>query len=96
MDECVMRNVYQETLAERSLVISPAYEGELWTFRWYVDPISNGLSKGFNIQAYVYPNGAVMVVGLSKFKDEEVIAQQQAESFIKENYERLGFQEEEY
>ncbi len=88
-------NPYQEQLAERSLEVGPAEEGQYWTFYWYVNPISNGLSKGHRFFAHVYPEGRVDMIGMwIALNDEEKIAQQQAIQFAKQRYERYGLNEE--
>ncbi len=91
----MIRNQYQEILAERSLSIEQAEEGEYWTFHWYIDPISNGLSKWHRFFAHVYPDGKVDMIGMWVALDEEQsIAQEQAIQFAKDRYERLGLDEE--
>lgn len=88
-----MRNPYQETLAERSMVTEPAGPGEYWEFRWYIDPISNGLSKWICITAHVSEE-SVRMIGMPVARDEEeMLAQEQAYQFVKERYERIGLDE---
>lgn len=92
----MIRNQYQLDLAERSLVIEPGEDGESWSFRWYVDPISNGLSKWYQFQAYVHEDGIQMLGMLMPRDEEEMLAQEQAVQFIRERYERLGLDETDY
>ena len=88
-----MRNPYQETLAERSMVTEPAGDGEYWEFRWYIDPISNGLSKWIRLTAHVSEE-SVRMIGMPVARDEEeMLAQEQAYQFVKERYERIGLDE---
>lgn len=90
-----MHNQYQETLAERSMVIEPAGEGEYWTFHWYVDPISNGSAKWHRFFAHVHPNGFVDMIGMWIARsEEEKIAQEQAIQFAKDRFKRVGLEKE--
>lgn len=92
----MIRNPYQETLAERSLSIEPAEEGEYWTFHWYVDPILNGMSKGHRFLAHVSPDGKVDMIGMWIALDEEQsLVQEQAIQFAKDRFQRVGLEEEE-
>jgi uncharacterized protein (DUF1697 family) len=91
----MIRNAYQEILAERSMVIEPAGPGEYWRFRWYIDPISNGLAKWIQLTAHVSEEENVRMIGTPVALDmEESAAQEQAFQFIKERYERYGLTEE--
>jgi len=93
MVERSIRNEYQLGLAEQSLVIDAAENGEVWSFRWYVDPISNGLAKWYQFQVYVHEDG-IQMLGISPPRDEEeFFAQEQAARFVRERYERIGLDE---
>ena len=95
MVEGMIHNPYQDTLAERSLVIEPAEEGEYWTFHWYVDPLSYGLSKWHRFFAHVDPDGKVDMIGMwVATSEEESLAQEQAIAFAKARYERYGLDEQ--
>ena len=90
-----MLNPYQERLAERSMVIELSGNGENWSFRWYVDPISNGLAKWHQYHVYV-SKGYIAFHGLPMPRDEEEeLAMNQAMAFVKKRYERFGSDEEE-
>ncbi len=92
----MIRNPYQETLAERSLLIEPAEEGEYWIFHWYVDPILNGLAKWHRFFAHVSPDGFVDMVGMwIATSEEEKIVQEQAIQFAKDRFKRVGLEKEE-
>lgn len=88
-------NQYQEVLAERSLVVHDASNGEGWEFYWYIDPITNGLSNSHRFFAHISFEGEVNMLGMwIALNDEEKIAQQQAIQFVKQRYERYGLNEE--
>ncbi len=92
----MIRNPYQEALAERSLVIEHAEEGEYWTFHWYVDPILNGMAKWHRFVAHINPDGKVEMIGLWFALDEEqILAQEQALQFAQDRFQRVGLEEEE-
>jgi hypothetical protein len=94
MDEWIVRNIYQEKLAERSLVVEAAADGEYWTFHWYMNPLSNGLSRWHRISAHIYSNGDIALHGMWMPKDEEEIFEfEQAMKFIKNRYKEVGFDE---
>lgn len=87
----MIRNHYQEELAERSLFVEVMGDGELWKFRWYVDPIVNGLSRYYNFVGHVSEDGeAFLVRTYVPWAEEEQVAEQQALEFLKERYERIG------
>ncbi len=91
----MIHNQYQEILAERSLVIHAAEDGEGWEFYWYIDPITNGLSKLRRFFAHVSFEGQVDMLGMwTATSDEDRIAQQQAIQFVKDRYKRFGLNEE--
>ena len=90
----MIRNPYQEELAERSLVVHEAENGEGWEFHWYVDPITNGLSKWHRFFAHVSLDGDVDMLGMwIALNEEERFAQEQAIQFVKDRYERYGLDE---
>lgn len=90
----MIQNPYQAALAERSLVVEAADKGEYWTFHWYVDPLSNGLSKWHRFVAHVHLDGRVGMIGMTAATDEEeALAQEQAMAFAKARYERIGLDE---
>ncbi len=91
----MIHNQYQEILAERSLVVHAAENGEGWEFHWYIDPITNGLSKLRRFFAHVSSEGEVNMLGMwLATNDEDSVAQQQALQFVKDRYKRLGLNEE--
>ncbi len=91
-----MLNPYQDMLAERSLVTTPTDEGENWNFRWYLDPITNGMSKWYHFNVSVLAGTKLIAVHgwLSARDEDELLAQEQALEFIKKRYERFGLDEE--
>ena len=91
----MIHNQYQENLAERSMFRESAGDGEYWDFRWYIDPISNGLSKWIHLRVHVSDESGVRMLGMPIARDdEELLAQEQAVQFVKDRYERLGLDEE--
>lgn len=89
-----MLNPYQEKLAERSLVVETDSSGETWSFRWYIDPISNGLAKWHQYHVHV-SKGYIAFYGLAMPRDdEEELAMNQAMEFVKKRYEGFGLDEE--
>lgn len=91
----MIHNQYQEILAERSMDIEPAGPGEYWRFRWYIDPISNGLANWIQLTAHVSEDSGVRMLGMPvALSEEEMLAQEQAVQFAKDRYERLGLDEE--
>ena len=92
----MIHNHYQRSLAERSMVIEPSGDGEDWSFRWYVDPISNGLSKWQQYIVHV-SEGFIAYHGMVMPRNEEErIAMEQAMEFVKERLSTVGFEKEEY
>lgn len=90
----MIHNQYQEDLAERTMVIEPDGDGELWHFRWYIDPISNGLSKWHQYHVFV-SDGYIAFHGLAMPRDEEeMLAMDQAMEFVKERFRKVGLSEE--
>ncbi len=87
-------NQYQEILAERSMVIEPDGDGENWSFRWYADPISNGLSKWTQYNVRV-SEGYIEFYGMQMPRDEEeMVEMDRATQFVKARYGRVGLSEE--
>ena len=85
-------NPYQETLAERSLVVhETGGDGEGWEFYWYEDPITNGLAKGHRFFAHVSSDGFVRMIGMgvARYKGE-MLAQEQAMRFARKRFEEVG------
>jgi hypothetical protein len=74
--------------------IEPAGDGEYWEFRWYIDPISNGLGNWIRLIAHVSEDGVRMIGMPVARSEEESVAQQEAVAYIKDRYERLGLDEE--
>jgi hypothetical protein len=96
MDTSVILTPYQKTLAERSLVTEPSEYGEYWEFRWYIDPLCNGLSKWVTITAHVSDEYGIRIIGGPLTIDEEELsAQEQAAQFVEERYRRYGLAEQE-
>ncbi len=94
MDKRMIHNQYQETLAERSMIIEPDGEGENWSFRWYTDPISNGLAKWAQYSVHV-SEGYIAFHGMVMPRDEEeVVAMDEAIEFVKDRFRRVGLNEE--
>ena len=84
----MIQNPYQEALAERSLTIEAAGDGEYWEFRWYIDPLTNGLAKWLPITAYV-SEGDIRVLGGPVPRDmEELNEREKAVQFIKNRFEK--------
>jgi hypothetical protein len=91
-----MYNHYQELLAERSMIVEPSGDGEDWSFRWYTDPISNGMSKWQQCIVHV-SEGFIAFHGMPLPRDEaEMVAMDQAMQFVKERLSRTVFEEKEY
>ncbi len=87
-------NQYQEILAERSMVIEPNGSGENWSFRWYTDPISNGLSKWTQYNVRV-SEGYIECYAMQMPRDEEeMVEMDQAMQFVKARYGRVGLNAE--
>lgn len=85
---------FQESLAEYSMVIEPDGDGENWSFFWYTDPISNGMSKWtqYNVQI---SDGHIALHGMTVPRSEgEMVEADRAMQFIKARYyERFGSDE---
>jgi hypothetical protein len=94
----MIRNHYQETLAERSLVVHETGDGgEGWEFYWYEDPITNGLAKGHRFFAHVSSDGFVSMIGMWVALNEgQRLAQEQAMQFAKKRFTEVGLEEKEY
>ena len=94
MAEFPLRNPYQVQLAETSIRVSPSSEGEYWEFRWYIDPLSRGLSRWFDFNAHVSWDGEIQMIGMSvPFDEDEDLAQEQAVRFVQERYNEFGIDE---
>ncbi len=97
MVEWMIHNSYQEVLAERSMHTEPVGlggPGEYWEFKWYIDPLSNGLGKWIQLTAHVCEDLGVRMIGMPVALDEEeMLAQEQAVRFVKDRYERYGLDE---
>lgn len=95
MVEWMIRNPHQENLAERSLEVNPAEEGEYWKFYWFMDPIVSGLAESYRFYAHVSPEGQVSMIGMWVATNErESLAQEQAIQFVKDRFERYGLDAE--
>ena len=69
-------------------------DGEDWEFRWYIDPIANGMSKWIQVRAHVFSDGNVYCLDPSPLEEEEAAAQENALRFVRERYEEFGLHEE--
>lgn len=92
-------NQYQKVLAERVMEIESVGfggPGEYWRFRWYIDPISNGLAKWIQLTAHVSEESGVRMLGMPvALSEEESLAQEQAVQFAKDRFKRVGLEKEE-
>ncbi len=89
-----MYNQYQEALAERSMIVEPDGSGENWSFRWYADPISKGLSDWKQYTVHV-SEGYIAYHGMAMPRNkEEMVEMNRAMQFVTERYERYGLDEE--
>ncbi len=94
MVKWMIHNPHQEVLAERSLVVHEAEDGEGWEFHWYEDPLTNGLTKWHRFFAHVSPDGEVRMIGMPvALSEEEALAQEQAVAFVHARYKRNGLDE---
>jgi len=87
-------NQYQESLAERSMVVEPNGDGEIWSFRWYADPIAKGLADWKQYTAHV-SDGYITFHGMTMPRNEaEMVEMDRAMQFVKARYERVGLDEQ--
>jgi hypothetical protein len=76
------------------MVIEPEEDGENWSFRWYADPISNGLSKWVQCNARV-SEGYIELYGMTMPRDEEeVVEMGRALQFVKARFRTIGLEAE--
>ncbi len=94
----MMITPYQRTLAEVSLNVSPASDGngEVWYFYWYMDPLTRGLSESYRFSVHISFDGTISMLGMwIALNEREETAQRQAIQFVKERYQRYGLEERE-
>ncbi len=88
----MIHNPYQVMLAERSLVVEEAEDGEYWNFRWYIDPFTNGLAKWEQFFVHISSEGDISVMGaLIAPPDSDVgMMERDAVEFVRDRYAQFG------
>ncbi len=90
-----MYNRYQEDLAERSMTVIDDGNGETWSFRWYADPISKGLSDWTQYIVHVSEGFTAFHALTMPRNEEEMVEMDRAMQFVKARCLRIGSEEEE-